>query len=228
MFNKKLRNIEENKTGEGHAWQNAYRKFFAIAIILHGEVPEAEEWISYYYGTFQVRIPEIGREDGGWANGVGYFSLSAKLESILLMNRFTGHDFFHHPWYENVSRYLFYTAPVGHPAVMFSDGKYMGKSMLLNNLLWRAREDPLAESYMAMFEKHTGEEAEHPLFGMRSAHVGWFLLPSGMKRPETKSFSNLPKAYAFRDVGDVAMHSDLEEPDRNLMIAFRSSPYGGN
>jgi len=52
----------------------------------------------------------------------------------------------------------------------------------------------------------------------------------GLILPDTvkpQSPASLPPDRAFFGVGWAALHSRLAEPDRDLMVAFKSSPYGG-
>jgi len=44
--------------------------------------------------------------------------------------------------------------------------------------------------------------------------------------PEARSLSELPDARWFKDVGWVAFHSALGQPDEDIHFSFKSSPYG--
>jgi hypothetical protein len=44
--------------------------------------------------------------------------------------------------------------------------------------------------------------------------------------PQPRLPSDLPEARVFRDVGIVTMHTNLANADKNLMLAFRASPFG--
>jgi hypothetical protein len=52
------------------------------------------------------------------------------------------------------------------------------------------------------------------------------LNPRDRKPPEPRLPGDLAQARAFRDVGIVTMHTDLARTDDNLMLAFRSRPFG--
>jgi len=43
---------------------------------------------------------------------------------------------------------------------------------------------------------------------------------------EPKNLSELPRSRRFRDVGWVSMHSDPGDRDNDIMLGFKSSPYG--
>jgi hypothetical protein len=44
--------------------------------------------------------------------------------------------------------------------------------------------------------------------------------------PERKPLSELSGSRLFADVGWVSMHSDLGDPENDIMLSFKSSPYG--
>ena len=56
----------------------------------------------------------------------------------------------------------------------------------------------------------------------------WFYLQHGLKmeRPKPLAHFDLPQARAFREVGVAYLHTNLVNTPSNLMLAFKSSPYG--
>lgn len=53
-----------------------------------------------------------------------------------------------------------------------------------------------------------------------SLHLKW--PPAPLARPPR----DLPQALLMRDIGWAALHSDLADRERNIMVQFKSSPFG--
>lgn len=219
----------ESRVFSAHIWQHILQQTTEVALALLGDVPEAEVWLSYVYELWLARVPLLGGDDGGWANGVNYFGTNFKtlLEMPILFERFTGADFFGHPWYSSTIYYQIYAWPPGSASDGFGDGAerqsspstsramflyFLGRRFQDSAALWYARRvagDRNLDSLlppMPLFDRVVRER--------------------GPDLPKPALPDDLPQARAFRDVGVVSMHKNLAATDANLMLAFRSSPFG--
>jgi len=207
----------ESRVFSAHIWQHILMQGTDVAIALLGEVPEAETWLSYVYELWIARVPLLGGDDGGWANGTNYFGTNfhTLLEMPSMFGRLANVDFFAHPWYRNAPYFQIYCWPPGSASDGFGDGGERGS--------------PPSTS-RGTFVGKLGEKFHDP-------HALWYATQvlgrqyastsaSTASLPEPKSPADLPQARAFRDIGVVSMHADLANSTGDLMIGFRSSPYG--
>lgn len=219
-----------------HRWQSYIRSSIFQAMALLGEVDEASEWLEYLYDLWNLKMPGAGRNCGGWYTGNGYFNASVQTQSCVpyVLSRHTGVDFFDHPWYHKVGKYLCYTSLPYHPSGGYGDkaGGYTeeGAPMidLVRNLRFIHPDNPWNQRYY---------ETIRP-FCFRSEAVReylesepkWFELQLRKQRPEVLKNSGYMKvteqAALFNDVGYVAMASDMDNIEKNATISFRSCPYG--
>ncbi|UCE49905.1 MAG: DUF4962 domain-containing protein [Phycisphaerales bacterium] len=227
MFSNWCNNLE-TRIFSAHVWQHILHEFAEAAFATIGEINEAELWASYVYELWLARIPLLGGEDGGWANGNNYFGTNfVTLISIpTFFEQLTGVDFFAHPWYRNSIYYMIYTWPPGSCPDGFGDGCERRELAPLSRLafvdiLGRRFNDPYAGWYVRESLKplraslrNDGSQRWHRLRTADDSTV-----------PARSSF-NLPQARMFGDIGVVTMHTDLANTPKNLMLAFRSSPFG--
>jgi hypothetical protein len=228
-FENQMNNLE-SRVFNAHIWQHILQQTTEVALALQGEVPEADLWLAYVYELWQARVPLLGGEDGGWANGINYFGTNFKtlLEMPTLFERDTSDtDFFSHPWYRNTIYYQIYAWPPGSASDGFGDGvegegpPSTSRAMFVG-FLGERFEDPAALWYARQVA------GDRPL-GSLLAPMLWIERTLGETQatsPDPILPDNLPQARISRDVGIVSMHTDLATPAENLMLAFRASPYG--
>lgn len=210
FFKKKVNNLEA-KVFSAHLWQHILAQATEGALTLIGDVPEAEEWLAYVYELWIAKFPNLSQTDGAWANGISYFSTNywTMLDIPTLFGQLTGVDFFNHPWYCNALYYLMYCWPPDSVSDGFGDG---------------SESDRLpTKRYQGTFALELGKHFKDP-YALWYAEkiIGKLDSPPVAPKPPV----DLPMARAFMDVGIVAMHNDLIDAADNLMISFRSSPYG--
>ncbi|MBC8877200.1 MAG: DUF4962 domain-containing protein [Planctomycetes bacterium] len=228
-FTGQMNNLE-SRVFSAHIWQHILQQATEVALALHGEVPEAEMWLAYVYELWQARVPLLGGEDGGWANGVNYFATNFKtlLEMPTLLERYTSKaDFFSHPWYRNTIYYQIYAWPSGSASDGFGDGAERqgtpstSRAMFLY-FLGERFQDPAALWYARQIAGNQAPES----FLTPMLWIERTLRDELTTLPKPVLPDDLPQARAFRDTGIVSMHTDLASPADNLMVAFRASPYG--
>ena len=154
----------------------------------------------------------------------------------------TGVDLFDRSWARNNGNHFLYFSPPYSDCPNFGDASYNRPKGLHRQImatyawayrnpyyLWYAEQ---CDQWYADYDKATGGRSrkEHPARQLYDYRNGAYLLSlflhtdamSGQARPPT----DLPQAIHLRDIGWVAMHSDLANGDRNIMLQFKSSPYG--
>lgn len=205
----------ESRIFSAHIWQHILWQATQVAVALKGDVPEADMWLTYVYELWNARFPPLSRTDGGWANGVNYFGTNFHTIEQLpsLFQRWTRADFYDHPWYRNTPYYLLYCWPPESSSDGFGDGSEREGPPPASRgefVLGFARrfQDPYALWYAA---KVLGTDS---LEANRSSTLA------------PKEPTDLPLARLFEDIGVVSAHTDLTTATNDLMVGFRSSPFG--
>ncbi|MEQ9289619.1 MAG: DUF4962 domain-containing protein [Cyclobacteriaceae bacterium] len=213
-----------------HKWQHHIRNFFTTSISLLHHTPEAEKWTKYIYDLWTIRAPTGSLDDGAWVAGNGY--MGANIESLFVMpfllSKYSGVDYFEDPWYKNVPAYLFLTSPVGHIAGGFGDNAdtKITPTISLVGALNDVKNNGYSQAYIELDEKFgTGYLKSRQTID-KGGNIYWFQNQSlNFDKGEIDS-QPLQRARVFRDAGIAAMHTNIREPDENLMLSFRSSPFG--
>ncbi|TKG96884.1 DUF4962 domain-containing protein [Puteibacter caeruleilacunae] len=208
---------------DSHFWQIELRNFFLNSLVLVGHNPEADKWLNYAYDLYIVRAPTGSWNDGGWALGNKYFSANQETLFVMpyLLSRITGFNYFSKPWYQNVAEYLLYTSPIKHRTGSFGDGTDMSSENMvpLVKALNKVQSSVSGLLYEELYDKYGSKASEYP-------RLTWYShQPLKLKVPAPEK-EKLALAKDFRDVGNVAMHTTLKDPNKDLFVAFRSSPYG--
>jgi len=194
------------------------------AIVL-AEHPRSVAWMDYALKSILTVFPHWAGGDGGWAEGIPYgmaynAMFVTPLESLRIS---TGFNVWQRSFYDKLPYFFFYNvSPIGE--IMGFGDSYEGGA--------KSR----AGSLRTLVQFHAERTSDPPLRWW----VDLLRTPSGGKpslspmigliRPE-KVEPQAPVDVApdavFRGVGWAALHSDLAHPDEDLLVALKSSPYGG-
>lgn len=229
-FYNSWRNNIESKLLSGHVWQLLLNEFFKTAMALYGHQPEAEQWLTYAYELFLARAPVLGGRDGGWAEGAYYFTMNMEtlVEIPTYIKEATGFDFIRlHPWYTNNASWLIYHIPAASSANGFGDNVeelykappsyaayayMMGRMLQSKEYAWYARQ--------AMDLQHIRLSEEPTLRWHRLTHL------QGLPELPPSQSLELPNAQVAVEQGLAAMHSNVKDPTKDIMVSFRSSAFG--
>ncbi|HHV56083.1 MAG TPA: DUF4962 domain-containing protein [Firmicutes bacterium] len=189
------------------------------AIAFFGEIPEAEEWFDYLCRIFFAIYPAWGGDEGGWAEGAAYwkhyiFFVSEFVDALAIA---TGINLVRKPFFQNTGYYKIYThSPgTGNP---FGDGLGEGLTERDGQVMeWLARRT--GNPHFSWYARHCpGNHLRPGVFG--------YLALTEPPAPQPQPPTDLPPSRLFADIGWVAMHSRLAEPDDDIRLVFKSSPYG--
>ncbi len=229
FYNHWINNIE-SKVLSGHVWQLLLNEFFKTALALYGHEDEAAEWLKYAYGLFLGRTPVLGGIDGGWAEGASYFRMNIDMLVDIpeKIKHYTGFDFISsHPWYRNQADWLIYQVPPGGSADGFGDNT---EELLSPPPFFAAYADVMGrllnDSRFRWYLQKMRELQEIDL--AREPVLRWYRLIHPDTLPENlpEKPPVLPMARVFREAGIASLHTNPSEPERDIMVAFRASPYG--
>lgn len=220
----------ESKVLSGHVWQHILHYFFQTALALHGEVPEANNWLTYAYELFLARAPVLGGFDGGWVEGASYFRMNMEtmLDIPLLIQKFTGFDFINaHPWYAENIKWMVYHLPPGSSADGFSDNSEEVRMPGAEYIAYAEEVAKLTGNPLAAWYASECRKYENPDLSQTET-LRWIRLAKtrALSIPETTQISTLPMGAVFNDMGLAALHTNPMNTETDLMIAFKSSPLG--
>ena len=227
FFRKWMNSLEVWST-RPHVWQHILYGAIQAAVATLGELPDAEQWLTYAYEVWLARTPAEGTSDGGFLAGTFYNGFGA--ESLFgipaIFQRLTGINYFTMPFYRNNASFLIYAQPPDSYSDGFGDAEVGPRGPTVNHLRYvEALGARLGDRYASWYvQKSQAGMAKRGL----KRNLEWDDLgPEGDRPgPVWKGAFDLPQARAFRETGVVAMHTDLEHPPRDLFVSFRSSPWG--
>jgi len=195
-----------------------------MAIVL-AEHPEAEAWMDYGLKTALTVFPHWAGRDGGWAEGLSYAltyndRFITPLQSVFYS---TGYNIWQKPFFRKFPYFLTYCISPLAEITPFGDSEHLAitgkldklRSMLLFYAL--RNNDPGLRWWVDMI----GGDAVGDMDGPSAIRT--MILPDIVKpkRPEY-----LPNDRAFFGVGWAALHSNLTDIENDLMVLFKSSPFG--
>ena len=194
------------------------------AIVL-AEEPRAVVWMDYAMRTVMTCFPHWAGSDGGWAEGISY---GLAYNSIYLvpyesLRIATGFNLWKRPFYNNVRNFFMYSiSPVGdikpfgdteHAPVSDSAGGIRSLLQFHANLF----EDSTTRWWVDLLQSSSGNPVS-------PSGTQALILPDTVQPVAPDAISN---DAAFFGVGWAALHSNIMDPEDDLMVLFKSSPFGG-
>lgn len=217
---------EENHIFDNHFWQHNMRGMMQACLMLWDTryASEVSTMMEYFYELWTARAPASGfNRDGMWHNGTGYFTANFTTLSYMpmLLSFVTGEDFLKHPWYLNAGRSLVFSEPPRSANSGFGDGseKY-------------SEPDRHRVAFADFLARETGD-----------SYAGWYaneckailetdyaLRLYRVCSKATKYDTSLPEDTGhmdwYRDIGEVAVQTNIKDTYNNLALSFRSSVFG--
>jgi hypothetical protein len=192
-----------------------------------GEIPEAETWLDYAVNKFYSCYPVWSDDDGGWHEGVSYWSgyMSKAVWWLQAAQSALGIDGLKKPFFAQVGDYPLYIAPPHSPNAGFGDLAHRPPSNSVGG-------------FMDYFIRAKGAQPD----GARAAYWRWWTEQWGMKSeggilgflyaanlpplPAPKAPADLPPSKVFRGIGVASLHTTLLDSRDDVHFLFKSSPFG--
>jgi hypothetical protein len=190
------------------------------AIAYWGEIPEAEKWLDYVLAIFWGWYPAWGDEDGGWAEGMGYWTSYMGRVTWWLdaLRSAIGVDGARKPFFSETGNFALYFAQPNSPISGFGDSgerAAIPETGAVVNYLADAVGNQYWKWYAEQWKRAQYDDT--PIGFLRA----WRMKPTASRPP-----SDLPLSRVFRGVGWAAFHTDLINAGQNVQLHFRSSPTG--
>ena len=190
-----------------------------VAIAFQGEIPEAETWLDYAMTIFYTAYPVWGGEDGGWHEGLAYWSsyMGRFMYWVFASQAAFDIDPFDKPFFASTGYYAMYSMPPGTKAGAWGDQAQMVSSRRIANLM---------QTFAA---------------GAQNLHWAWYAEKSGATTPggymgiieafrggdvAAEAPVDLPTSRVFGSVGLAVLNTDLLDGTKNIQMQFKSSPFG--
>ncbi|MBI3464292.1 MAG: DUF4962 domain-containing protein [Planctomycetes bacterium] len=204
-----------------------WHKIGEAGIAFLGEIPEAETWLDYAMNKFFACYPVWADDDGGWHEGVSYWSgyMSKAVWWLQVMHAALGIDGLKKPFFAKVGDYPLYIAPPGSPNAGFGDLAYRPPSTGVGG-------------FMEYFIRMKGTQPD----GSRAAYWQWWTEQWGMTGsdgilgflyaanlppvPQAKPPADLPQSKVFHGIGVASLHTTLQDSQDDVHFLFKSSPFG--
>ncbi len=198
-----------------------------VGVVLYEEAPEAEKWLSYLIPIATTFYPPWGGRDGGYAEGPSYWMMyfNYMLQSAHCLKSAMGLDVMKTEFYRNNGWYKIYAYPYYTKKQPFADtgvGSYWPANKvnlyrlatIFNNpyFRWRAEMSPPQQMPVAETKIPTGI-------------MSFFWLDETSETVTPKAPDDLPGMRVFKDIGLVAFHEDLGNPQETFFL-LKSSPFG--
>ncbi|MBD3291939.1 MAG: DUF4962 domain-containing protein, partial [Armatimonadia bacterium] len=186
------------------------------AIILAHEVPEAREWLDYTLRLLWSVYPAWGNPDGGWAEGPSYWrAYIGMLQPTVLLLDDIGVPFKDKPFCQNNGWFGLYGVPVGGKMRPFGDSHSGSVGPADGRVIYRwatLYQNPYWRWYAEQYNADPGSAA---------GEFGFFDPDLQATAP-----TDIPQGHVFPDIGLACMHSNIADPQNNVYMLMRSSPYG--
>jgi len=204
-----------------------WHKVGEAGIAFLGEIPEAETWLDYAVNKFHGCYPVWADDDGGWHEGVSYWSgyMGKAVWWLQVAQAALGINGLQKPFFAQVGDYPLYIAPPGSPNSGFGD------------LAFR----PPSSGVGAFMEYHLRVKGSQP-DGQHAGYWRWWTQRWGMKGPDgilgflyaanlpplpaARPPEDLPPSKVFRGIGVASLHTTLLDSRDDVHFLFKSSPFG--
>ena len=186
-----------------------------IASLVAPDLPEASTWLNATLPLALNTLSPWSGEDGGYGNSQvqGWLNTGEQLLPWYVLRWATGIDVAKKAWVRNWARYIAYYTAIGSPVQTFGDGfeTNIGENVArFGKGYTYFAPTPLGRWYAS---KLTGEDA---------TQLEYLMAPPA-DFTSTTFPAGVPNTLVLPGIGQVAMHSDLEDTAR-ASVYFKSSP----
>lgn len=202
-----------------------WHKIAEAGIAFLDEIPEAPQWLDYAVNKFYSCYPVWSDDDGGWHEGVSYWSgyQSKTVWWLQVAQAALGIDGLKKPFFAQVGDYPLYLAPPHSPNAGFGD------------LSFRPLTAPSFMEYHVRARSISGD-------GGHAGHWSWWAKQKDMREnggflgflyranlppvPAPKPPTDLPSSKVFHGIGVASLHTTLLDSRDDVHLALKASPFG--
>lgn len=230
--------IERSKIHEVPFDSHAVRSLSSVLVpcciaMLHEE-PKAEEWLNYTLEYYSALYTPWGGVDGGWAEGPMYWTtgMAYLIDALNLLRNYTGIDFYKRPFFRKTGDFPLYVFSPDTIRTSFGDQSVLGDPPGLKTAFnIRQFAGITGNGYYQWYYEQVKKQDLDP--DSKFYNYGWWdfrfddmLYRYDYSEVEAVAPTDIEPVKWFRDVGWVAMHAKMDQPDEHIMYLTKSSPYG--
>ncbi|MDO8542655.1 MAG: DUF4962 domain-containing protein [Opitutaceae bacterium] len=225
-------NSGEISRGVGHLQRpysshgnRTWHKIAEAGIAFLDEIPEAPQWLDYAVNKFFACYPVWSDDDGGWHEGVSYWSgyQNKAVWWLQFAQSALGIDGLKKPFFSQVGDYPLYISPPNSPTSGFGD------------LAFRPMNAPGFMEYHLRARSTSGD-------GGNAGYWRWWTQQKDMREnggflgflyranlpplPAARPPTDLPPSKIFHGIGVASLHTTLLDSRDDVHFTFKSSPFG--
>lgn len=225
-------NSGEVQRGVGHLQRpynshgnRVWHKIAEAGIAFLDEIPEAPQWLDYAVNKFFACYPVWSDDDGGWHEGVSYWSgyQNKAVWWLQVAQSALGIDGLKKPFFAQVGDYPLYIAPPNSPNAGFGDLSFRplsAPSFLEYHLRARAAS---GDGGNAGYWRWWAEQKEMRPNG---GFLGFLYRANLPPLPAAKPPTDLPQSKIFHGIGIASLHTTLLDSRDDVHVVFKASPFG--
>ncbi len=209
-----------------HLWQpysshsnRAWHFLGEVGIAFHGEIEEADDWVWFATNVFFNVYPVWSDDDGGWHEGVSYWSsyIGRFTWWADVMRAALDINAFEKPYFAKVGYYPMYLLPPGKVGGGFGDGATRRTARdvvpLMSQLAAQA-----GNGHWQWYVENNGGPVETP------GYVGF--IRGGLPKVDPDPPVGLATSRLFRGIGQAFLNTTLQDAADDVQVIFKSSPMG--
>ncbi len=198
-------------------------------LALYHDTAAAPGWVAWSYEYYLREFPVWGGDAGGWSEGLNYWAtgMTQHLRFLEAMQLEGFDEPLQRPFFRNTPWFAAYNL-MPYPASSFGD---------LNNITTPTPSTALMMEKFALLQQDPYLMGfGHSLTTKPPMTFGYYdfgaidamlqLFRSAQSRLPDADLAQLPQTRYFDDIGWVAMHSHLGSKSNDIMLGFKSSPFG--
>jgi hypothetical protein len=202
-----------------------WHKIAEAGIAFLDEIPEAPQWLDYAVNKFFACYPVWSDDDGGWHEGVSYWSgyQNKVVWWLQVAQSALGIDGLKKPFFSQVGDYPLYIAPPHSPNAGFGDLSFRpvnAPSFMEYHLRARAGS---GDGGNAGYWRWWAEQKEMRENG---GVLGFLYRANLPPLPAARPPTDLPPSKIFRGIGVASLHTTLVDSRDDVHFLFKASPFG--
>jgi len=190
-----------------------------VGIAFLGDVEGADDWVWFAANVFFNVYPVWSDEDGGWHEGVSYWSsyIGRFTWWADVMREAMGINAYDKPYFSKVGYYAMYLMPPGKVSGGFGDGANRRRASNLVPLMSQLAAQAGNGHWQWYVEQMGGPKPT-------SGYIGF--IRGALPKVEPKAPDDLPVSRLFRGTGQAYLNTTLRSADEDVQVIFKSSPMG--